>query len=89
VRGTGAEPVVVKPGVDGGQRWQPVWRRFSDGEGYGGLMDDGSRSPSHWPSGAGSRNGGGGIEGVLERWRRCWHGGGGSSSVRGKRKFAK
>jgi hypothetical protein len=40
----GAEPVVVKPAVDGGRRWWLTWRRFPDGEGDGGLMDDGFRS---------------------------------------------
>jgi hypothetical protein len=34
----------------------------------------------------GSRNGGSGIKGVLER---CEHGGGDGGSVRGKQKFAK
>jgi hypothetical protein len=42
VRGTGAELAVAKPGVDGGQRWRPAWRRFRDGEGDGRLMDGGS-----------------------------------------------
>jgi hypothetical protein len=40
-------------------------------------MDGGSWSSSRWPSGAGSQNGVGGVEGVLERWQRCRHGGGG------------
>jgi hypothetical protein len=75
--GAGVEPVVVKPGVNGGRRWQTAWRRFPDGEGDDGLTDGGSRSSSRWPSGAWPWNGGSSIEGVLEWWRRCWHGGGG------------
>jgi hypothetical protein len=40
-------------------------------EGAGGSMNSGSRSSSRWPSGAGSRNGGGEVEGVPE-WQ-WWH----------------
>jgi hypothetical protein len=42
VQGAAKELVVVKPGADGGRRWWPVWRRFPDGEGDGGLTDSGS-----------------------------------------------
>jgi hypothetical protein len=48
--------------------------RFLDRERDGGVMDSSSRSSWQWSSGAGSRNGGGGVEGVLERWRQCQHG---------------
>jgi hypothetical protein len=36
---SGVEPVVAKPGVDGGQRWWSVWRQFPDGEGDGGVPE--------------------------------------------------
>jgi hypothetical protein len=77
VRGTGAEPVVVKPGADGGRRWRPMWRLFPDVEGDGGLTDSGFESSSQCREGRGpemeavaskeSRNGGHGSggEGVL------------------------
>jgi hypothetical protein len=67
--GAGAKLVVAKPGADGGRRWWPMWRWFPDGEGDGSLTDGGSRISSRWPSGAGSRNKGGGVEGVLKWWQ--------------------
>jgi hypothetical protein len=75
VRGTGAEPVVVKPGVDGGRRWRPMWRLFPDVEGDGGLTDSGFESSSQCREGRGHemeavalkepRNGGGGTGMVV------------------------
>jgi hypothetical protein len=77
VRGTDKEPVVAKPGANGGQIWWPVWRRFLVGEVDGVLTDGGSRSSSRWSSCVGSRNRGICVEAVLEQWQPCWHGGGG------------
>jgi hypothetical protein len=78
VQGVGAKPVAVKPRAHSGWRWQPVRRWFPDVEGDSGLTDECSQTSSWWPSGAGSRNEGSGIEGVLEWWQWCRHGGGDS-----------